>query len=273
MYVGVDIGGTKTLVAVIDEHAVIREQTKFPTPQNYEEFCSNLAAAVATFTTKDFKAAGVAAPGRLDRQHGRIIALGNLPWKNEPLQADCEKVLGCPVIIENDANLAALSEAMLHKDKDTVLYLTISTGIGGGVVYKQQLDPALLNSEVGHMELPYRGEIKKWESFASGKAIYNRYNKKAMDIHDEETWQAIVRTWALGFFELIAVVQPDLIIIGGSVGVYFDRYKDLLTAELKKYELPVVPLPPIVEAQRPEEAVVFGCYDLAKQVFGHAKHA
>lgn len=268
MYAGVDIGATKTLVAVLTNDGVITQKIKFPTPKKYEDFLTELKKTVEQLTTSDFKAAGVAVPGRLNRKQGKVIGLGNLPWENEPIQRDCEKILHCPVVIENDANLAALSEAMLHKDKETVLYITVSTGIGTGVVHKQQLDSALLDGEGGHIVLPYRGKLTKWESFASGKAIVSQFGKKAEEIEDETTWKVIAHNLGLGLFEHIAIVQPDLVIIGGSVGTYFDRFKDLLATELKKHELPIIPIPPVIQAQRPEEAVLFGCYDLAKQGYG-----
>ena len=265
MYLGVDIGGTKTLVAVLDDSGSIVEQAKFPTPSNYEHWLLELRHTAHHFEHKDFQAAGVAVPGRIDRKHGKLIRLGNLPWKNEPIQADCERILNCPVVIENDANLAALSEAMLHKEYSTVLYFTISTGIGTGVVHDQSLDPALIDSEGGNILLPYKGRLTRWEKFASGKAIVEILGKKASDINDENEWKTITRNLALGFLENMVIVQPDLVIVGGSVGAHFPKYKDYLIAELKKYELPLLTLPPIVQAQRPEEAVVFGCYDLAKQ--------
>lgn len=268
MYLGVDVGGTKTLVAVLDESGAIQEKARFETPQHYDEFLAVLAQTAGDFECREFQAAGIAIPGLLDRKHGRLIKLGNLPWADEPIQADGERIFRCPVVIENDANLAALSEAMLHKDKETVLYVTVSTGIGTGVVHKQHLDPALLNGEGGHILVPHRGKLTKWESFASGRAIYEHFGKKAADITDEKDWKLIARNLALGLFENIAVVQPDLIIIGGSVGSHFAHFGPLLEAELKRYELPIVPIPPIVQAQRPEEAVVYGCYDLARQVYG-----
>lgn len=271
MYVGIDIGGTKTLVAVLTNAGKIVESIKFPTPKTYSNFLLELAHTVHHLEHKEFIAGGVAAPGRIDRKHGRVIDLGNLSWTNFPLQADCEKIVKCPVVIENDANLAGLSEAMLHKEMDKVLYVTISTGIGTGLVYKQELDPATLDGEGGQIRLPYRGRITKWETFASGRAIYEHFGKKAADIHDEADWKHIVRNLSLGFFELNAVYQPDLIIIGGSIGTYFDRWGHILQAELEKRKVPVISIPKIVQAQRPEEAVVYGCYDLAKQVYG--KHA
>jgi len=62
MYLGVDIGGTKTLVAVLDANGVITERAKFPTSPNYDDFLKELAATVATFTTQDYAAAGLAMP-------------------------------------------------------------------------------------------------------------------------------------------------------------------------------------------------------------------
>lgn len=267
MYLGVDIGGTKTCVATIDENTNITEKLRFATPQNYDEFLAELAKTVAALTTKTFTAAGVGVPGRLDREQGIVIGLGNLPWQNKPIRDDIQKLVNCPVVIENDANLAALSEAMLHKDAETVLYLTISTGIGSGVVYRQQLEPMMLDSEGGHIMFPYEGKVQDWEAFASGKAIYERFGMAA-DINDPATWQDIIERWALGFHAHMALVQPDLIIIGGSIGTHFAKYGELLKVELQKYNEVLVPTPPIVQAQRPEEAVLFGCYDLIKPLYG-----
>lgn len=270
MYAGVDVGGTKTLVAVLDDNGVVRESKKFPTPRDYHHFVLELKHTVAFLTTKEFRAAGVAIPGKLDRKHGRAISLGNLPWSNVPIGADCEKIFNCPAIIENDANLAGLSEAMLQKKYKNVLYITVSTGIGSGFISNQAIVPSFADSEGGNILLPYNDKLVKWEHFASGKAIYKHFGKKAADITDEAAWKTIARHLALGLFEHIAILQPDLIIIGGSIGTYFSKYEAYLKAELKKYELPIVPIPPIVEAKRPEEAVIYGCYDLAKQTYGKA---
>ncbi len=274
MYIGVDIGGTKTLVAVLDAHGVIIENIKFPTPKDYDEFLEVLEATVQQFKHQDYQAAGVAVPGKLDRDKGLVISLGNLPWHNQPIQADCEAILKCPVVIENDAKMAGLSESMLHPEAQTVLYVTVSTGIGTAVVQNQHLDSAMLKSEGGHMILPFKGQLVMWESFASGKAIYEHFGKKAMDIDpaDSKTWSYIARNLSVGMFELITVIQPDLVVIGGSIGTYFHNFAKPLKTELKRYETPFVKIPRIVQAERPETAVVYGCYDLAKQVFPHASH-
>ena len=98
MYLGVDIGGTKTLVAVLDDDGTITEKARFPTPKTYAEFMQELGAAVAGFTTKNLTAAAFGVPGRLDRGRGRVIGLGNLEWQDIPLQDDAAKLLNCPVV-------------------------------------------------------------------------------------------------------------------------------------------------------------------------------
>jgi glucokinase len=273
MYVGVDIGATKTLVAVLDEHGVIIEHTKFPTSPDYSVFLEDLRKTVTEFKAKNFAAgaAGITAPS-FDREHGVGINFSNLPWRNASIQEDIEEICDCPIAVENDAKLAALSEAMLLKGSyKKVLYVTISTGIGIGLVVNGVIDTSIGDGGGRTILLEHDGKMTPWEDFAGGKAIVARYGKKAEDITDEATWKAICRDLAKGFIHLIALMQPEVIVIGGSVGTYFDRYGQLLQAEIEQYKIPLIKLPVLVEAQRPEEAVVYGCYDLAKQRFSHAK--
>lgn len=273
MYIGVDVGATKTLVAVFSADGDILEEAKFPTPKKYDDFLSELSATISTFKHHDFQSGAVALPGRIDRKRGRMIELANLSWKNESAEDDCRKILDCPVVIENDSNLAGLSEAIQQPDYEKVLYITISTGIGTGFVYKGVLEPSMLDIEGGQMLLPHKDKLMRWELFASGRAIAEHFGKRAAEIpaSDETAWKHIVRNLVIGFFANIAIVEPDLIIIGGSIGTYFDRYGHLLQAELDKKALPVVKIPKIVQAKRPEEAVIYGCYEYAKQLHAHAK--
>lgn len=271
MYLAIDIGGTKTFVASISDEGVIVERIRFETPQNYDDFSNSLAKSVEELSTKNFIACCVGAPGRIDRTKGVGIAMGNLPWKNAPIKSEVEQIVDCPVLVDNDANLAGLSEAMLLKEKyDRVLYITVSTGIGTGIIVNQQIDPAFADSEGGHILLEHGGKLTPWEKFASGSAIVRRYGKKASEITDEKTWREISHDLALGIIDLVAVIQPQIIVFGGSVGEHLDRYKKPLTEALKRYETPLVPIPEIAQAKRPEEAVLFGCYDLAKSTYGRA---
>lgn len=269
MYLGVDIGGTKTLAAVLDNHGGILESRKFPTNPDYSLFLEELAQTLATFEHKMFSAAGVGMPvTHFDRENGIGLAYGNLPWRHAPVQADIERIALCPVALENDAKLAGLSEAHLRKQISKVLYVTISTGIGYALIKDRIIDPNVGDAGGASMLVPHHGNLVAWETFASGKAIVERFGKRAEAIHDDATWKRIVHDWRVGLLELLAVCEPDLVVIGGSVGTYFDRYKELLKTELRQYETPLLTIPPFEQARRPEEAVVYGCYDYAVQRFG-----
>jgi predicted NBD/HSP70 family sugar kinase len=272
MYLGVDVGGSKTLVGVLDANGVIVESKRFPTPENYQDFLSELAKVVAGFATDDFLAAGVGIPATLlDRAHGVGRRFGNLPWQDAEVRDDLAELLGCPVAIENDAKLGCLSEAMLRKDRSAVLYITISTGIGYALCRDQKIDTNIGDGGGRLLMQPYHGNLVPWESFASGHAIVERYGKKAEAITDAATWQQIAHDLCGGILELIAITEPDVIVVGGSVGTYFDRLKPHLEAELQQYKTPLLEIPPLEEAQRPEEAVLYGCYDLAQEVYGRRR--
>ncbi len=272
MYLGIDIGGTKTLVATLDDNGVIQERQKFPTPKDYAEFGKALAEVVDKLSTNNFVACTVAVPGTLDRANGVAISLGNLPWHEVSIQKDVAALLSCPVAIENDANLAGLSEAMLLKETySRVLYITISTGIGTGLIANQSIDPGLADSEGGQILLEYKGKTVKWESFASGSAIVRRFGKQAHEITDPATWKIIAHDISLGLIDLIAVIQPEVIVVGGGVGSSFEKLDAPLREALATYATPLVPIPPVIKAGRPEEAVIYGCYDFAKSLYGKTR--
>ena len=93
MYVGVDVGGTKTLVAVLTNEGEIVEHTKFPTPKKYDNWKLELRHVLANFKTKDFKAGGAGIPvTSFDRENGIGINFSNLPWRKVPIQSDLERI-------------------------------------------------------------------------------------------------------------------------------------------------------------------------------------
>lgn len=265
MYLGIDIGGTKTLVATFTTLGMLEKQVKFPTPQKYRDFIRELAKVVANFSTNKYIGCCVAFPGKVDRSKGVGVVCGNLPWENVPIQADITRFVHCPVAIENDANLAGLAEAIAVKDTyDKVLYVTISTGIGTGIITHQQIDPDFQDAEGGHIVLEHHHKRQRWEDFASGKAIVRQFGKRAGEIHDAKSWHIIARNIAIGLTDLSAVIQPDVIILGGGVSTHLDHFKDYLMAEMEQYSTPLTPMPPLKKAVHTDEAVVYGCYYLAK---------
>lgn len=266
MYLGIDVGGTKTLLAVFSSEGQILKQAKFPTPKKYPDFLIQLKKMIEQFSEYHLTACCCALPAIIDRANGIGLEFGRLAWENVPIKSDLESLLPeAKIMVENDAKLAGLSETLLtHGEYKNVLYLTIGTGIGDGIITNGKIDVNYQDSEAGQMILEHNGKLVKWEDMASGQAIVARYGKKAQDINDPAIWREYVKLLAPGIDALVATLQPDAVIIGGGVGTHFHKFSVLLNEELKKYENKMIKMPPIIKAKRPEEAVIYGCYDFIR---------
>ncbi|MEO5627342.1 MAG: ROK family protein [Candidatus Saccharimonadales bacterium] len=266
MYVGIDIGGTKTLVAVFAEDGTLGQTVKFPTNDNYQRFLSDLKVQAKSLDTKDFSAGASGVAGVINRDKGIVITCGNLSWHDEPIKQDLEAIFNCPFVIENDAKAGGLAEAEFISDEfKNVLFVTIGTGIGTTYIINGKIDLSLGDGGGRAMMIEYEDKIQPWEEFASGTAIVKKYGKRAADITDEATWKEIAHALSLGFLDLLGVVSPDAIVIGGGVGSHFDRFDSFLETELKQYENNILKIPPLLPARNPEQAVIYGCYQLIKQ--------
>lgn len=267
-FLAIDVGGSKTLFAVFNYGGEVVYENKIKTNPKYEQFLKEIKSDITHMReVYDIKGCCCALPGRVDRDRGIGEEFGNLKWHNVHIRKDLSQLLGgMPVLVENDAKLAGLSEAILkHKKYKRVLYLTISTGIGDGVIINGKISSDFSFSESGNMMLEHEGAIKRWEDFASGRALVERFGKRASEIDDPKIWKIFAADVAKGLEHLLAVAQPEVVIIGGSVGAHFHKYGQFLKDELEKLENDMVEIPPIVKAQRAEEAVIYGCYEFIKQ--------
>ncbi len=266
MILAVDIGGTKTLVALCKKDGYVVEQLRFETPKKYSDFLKAFKATLETIDVKKATIVSMAVPGKINRKTGVAIAFGNLSWKNVPIKNDVCKLTNLPVLIENDANLAGLSE--IHNIKPIPhkgLYITISTGIGTGFVTDGYLDNDFLDSEGGQMLFEHKGKLVKWEQFGSGKAIVSKYGKKASEIDDKKIWEEIAKSFAIGIVNLTSVLDPDVIVIGGGVGSHFAKFETPLKKDIRLTLSPLVDEPILLPAKHAEEAVILGCIIYANQ--------
>jgi predicted NBD/HSP70 family sugar kinase len=260
MIIAVDIGGTKTLVASFHGERSATNEERFPTPQDSKKFIEELHIVLERLGAKNAQAICVAAPGIIDTD-GTILRCSNLPWVNFELQMLLSKEYTCPVFINNDAKLAGLAEThSLTEIPPLSLYVTVSTGIGTSIITHGRLDAALDTSEGGYMILETSEGFMPWEKFASGRAIRDHFDKMAIDIHDPADWREIVERLALGFQVMIPLLQPQVIIVGGSIGTYFEQYGHLLSEVLRQRIPRYIDMPHIVQAKHPQEAVIYGCY-------------
>lgn len=268
MYLAIDVGGTKTLLALFSEQGDIVHQYKFPTPPEYEQFIQELRQQITNIIGDTMlESCAIALPGVIDRENGIVLSFGNLSWSNVPIRQELESVLDCPIYLENDAKLAGLAEASSLRDLyKRVLYVTVSTGIGLGLVVDGEIDYSVQDAGGKAMIMEHRGKLMAWEEFASGKAIVAHFGKMASEITDDKDWYVIARNIAIGLIELIVTLSPDCIVIGGGVGSHLPKFHEHLHEELELYKSKMIgDLPQIVQAKHPEEAVVYGGFLLCVQ--------
>ncbi len=265
MIITIDTGGTKTLVSSFGKNGKMGESIKFPTPASTKEYVKLLKETVRTqYSHNEVDVIVLALPGII--KDGVAVWCNNLGWANFNAAKELHDMLpGVPLLVENDANLAGLAETRaLNPVPVSSLYVTVSTGIGSGVITNGFIDPGLRHSEAGRALVEYDGRVQSWETFASGQAITKVYKKFARDITSKRTWRQISDRISRGFLAVIPIIQPEVIIIGGSVGTSFERYGDMLKQILTEHLPPHIPCPKIVSAQHPEQAVVYGCYYYGK---------
>jgi glucokinase len=269
MYLAIDVGGTKTLMAVFSETGEVLVKHKVLTDHNYDKFLQNIKNTVNN-EFKDYQLTHCccAIPGSVDREKGLGIRFGNLDWQNVPLRQDLSQMLGgIPAIIEHDAAVGGLSEALALKNKyRRVLYVAPGTGIGVAFILDGKIDADLADNEAGHMVVKESdGEFYTWEDLASGRALKAAYGKLASEIEDPALWADFAAKFASGLQPLLATIQPEIVIIGAGVGAQLNKYIEPLNSELKRRENKMTATPPIMQAKNPEEAVIYGCYELIKQ--------
>lgn len=253
MYLAVDIGGTKTLMALFSRRGRVVRRKKFHTAQGSKTFIRDLQANLEGFKKYKISSVVIAVPGVVQKNY--TVRLGNRNWGNFDVLGPVKSLFDCPVYVENDANLAALFEANRLHGK--VVFLTFSTGIGGGIVEKNQILPESSKFEPGHEVYWYDGREREWEDIAAASAIGNYYHvERATDLRKREILEDIAARVSLGLPDIIKQHKPDTIILGGPLGKIFKLYSPYLPKGLSvKLRRP----------KRPLESVVYGEYLYAKQ--------
>lgn len=264
MLITIDTGGTKTLVTAFTREGKPADVYHFLTPKNEDDYIGTLSELLHEhylLKGKPIDGVVIAVPGMV--RDNKAVWCPNLGWRHFDIVKKIRPLVGdsIPIWLENDANLAGLSETIrLGKEPRNSLYVTISTGIGTGIIAEGKVDKNMSMSEGGHMLVEYDGRLRDWESFASGRSIYETYGKYARDITNKHIWKQIADKISRGFLVMIPIVMPDVIIIGGSIGAHFDKYKEPLKHYIASQLPSHIPMPILRQAKYPEEAVLYGCY-------------
>jgi fructokinase len=229
---GIDLGGTKIeVIALADDGAeLLRERV--PTPRG--DYAGTVAAIAGLVQRADAKVGpggtvGVGIPGAESRAMGKnagLVKNANSTWLiGRPLRADLETALGRPVRLANDANCFALSEATdgAAAGAEVVFGVILGTGVGGGIVVRGQalVGPNAIAGEWGHNPMPgdeairpvcYCGRHGCIETFLSGPAL-------AADggADNEAAMQRYERRLARALAQVINILDPDVVVLGGGV--------------------------------------------------------
>lgn len=258
--VAIDVGGTNTRVALVNERLEITDRQQFSTnPENPAETLSKISEVIRDYGEK-IVGVGMSCPGPLDLMNGQILTPPNLhgDWQHLFVARELSTLTGLPVYLNNDGNLAALAEAVAGEGKDYryVQFLTVSTGIGSGFVIDKHIYQGAHGwaNEVENTVMweggPCHGTILPGgiEGISSGTAITTRAKKAGLqvkhagEVNDlaksgNEIAEKIMTDAKTHLANFIAgiynLTDPDIVIMGGSVAIKVEGFVEEVEALVK----------------------------------------
>lgn len=250
MYLLFDIGATKTRIAISSDRKHFDEPVIFDTPQDYDKGIAKLIREIRTLTPKPIKAIAGGITGTLDQDRTSLVRSPNLSgWVGGSLEHDLHNEFKCPVFLENDASIVGLGEAVAGAgiDDDIVVYITVSTGVGGTRIVTKKVDEHAYGFEPGHELVDFEHSL---EELVSGTALEQRFGKKPYEIpQTHHVWDELAEKLAYGLHNAIVHWSPDAIVLGGSmiVGDPAIRISDI-KRHLKRISKVYPTLPPVKKA-------------------------
>ncbi len=280
-----EAGGTKMVCAIGDETGRIFEQVSIPT-QTPDVTMPKL---IEYFKERGVEALGVACfgPIELDRnspQYGCITSTPKLAWRNYNIVGELADALQCPIGFDTDVNGSVLGEVTFGqaKGKNCVIYLTIGTGVGGGIYIDGRLLHGMVHPEAGHVLIrkrsddTYEGKCPYHktclEGMAAGPAIEERWGRKAAELADRtEVWDLEADYIAQALTGYILTLSPEMIILGGGVmhqeqlfPLIRQKVTQLLGGYVQAEELEDMERY-IVPASLHDDQGIMGCLELARR--------
>lgn len=296
LFLGVDIGGTKVSVGVVNSRGAVlaSSRSRMVARGTPEEGIAAVFDAIDALrhqsAAKRTRAIGISVPGWVNANRGTVVSATNIPcWRDFPLAREISKRYSLPARIGNDGNVAALAEALWGAAAGyrNVFYATLGTGIGAGIVTDRRIYVGRTGAaaEGGHMTIDFRGPRcgcgKRGciEAYASGSAIGNRAQEKLREGHVKEslvtklandnaatvTCEIVAKAAAKGdqfacgiltdaadhlaiwLGNIIELLEPDVIVLGGGIGPLMMSYVDRIRESLKNWainprwrEIPIV---------------------------------
>ncbi len=321
-YVGIDLGGTNIKAGIVDGQGKILAEAfcKTQAQRPYQDIVRDMAGCVmqalknAKMTTDDILSVGIGIPGYANQKTGTGAFCTNLGWYDVPLQAEIRKYFDLHIAIDNDATVAGYAESIagVSKDAESSVFLTLGTGVGGGIVIHGRPWSGAhgIGSEVGHMTLSVDGVPCNcgnngcMEKYTSATAIIrmarqacmtypdsammlraegdlNRINAKtvidaakANDRAALEVFDEYCKYLAIAINNIIAFLDPEMIVLGGGVSHAGDFLLEKVKAKVPRYLLyKTLPYPEICLASLGNEAGMIGAAMIGKLAVDDSKKA
>jgi glucokinase len=288
----IDVGGTTIKCAIVTERGQLVGRRTLPTPAG-GDIVAAIAATIGDLTmatSTALAAAGVAVPGLADPVRGVVEYAANLGWRDLPLRAQLEALLGVPVAFDHDARVGGAAELRAAGRGEGLVFIPIATGVSaafavGGAFVRGARSAA---GEFGHMIARPGGEPCNCggfgcvEVYASGRGIASRYRQRTgvsrtsreiaaridADPDAGAVWADAISALTVGIVALSALLDPDVIVVGGGVSLAGSALLVPLRHELDR-ALPWRVPPPIAAAHFGAESVLAGATLCAWARIGH----
>ena len=300
---GIEIGGTKLQLIIGDQRARIKQRIRLQVDpaSGAEGIRAQIAAAVPKLTEgKQLKSVGVGFGGPVDWRTGKICRSHQIEgWSGFDIGKWLKKLTGAPVLVDNDANVAAFGEAHFGAGKgfDTVFYVTLGSGVGGGLVKGSVIYHGAIpgEAEIGHVRLDREGTTV--ESRCSGWAVDGRVRElikqkpqgmlarlakkdaalanggearllpfalKRRDAAARQLLDAVCEDLAFGLSHVVHLFHPDLIILGGGLSNLGEPLRAGVARKLRAFIMEAfLPGPKIAPTSLGEDAVPVGALAMA----------
>ena len=260
---GIDIGGTNTKLGLVNEKGEILKTTSFPTnsERSFEDFLLQIKKEIDSFKSV-FEAIGIGAPNA-NSESGQIENPPNLKWRVAPVVSGLKKYFSKPIVLENDANMAACGEKKfgLAKDLQDFVVITLGTGIGTGIFCHNHLITGFhsVASEGGHLQIfpegrnCHCGGFGHLEAYASVRGIKlttkevtdkdllfreiaERFEKNEKDF--VKIFEMTADFLARGLAQMQTLLAPESFILAGGVANVGEPFRKRVASSLKKYSYP-----------------------------------
>jgi glucokinase len=286
--IGIEIGGTKLQIVAGDEDGKISERLRFAVAASAGGggIREQIQDALPAFVKKvKAEAVGVGFGGPVDWKTGRICCSHQIEgWSEFPLQKWLEDLSGLPTRLDNDANVAALGEA-LHgagRERRLVFYVTLGSGVGGGMVVDKTIYHGATpgESEIGHVRLDRIGTTV--ESRCSGWAVDAKMRDakiantnggeakllpqlvKAGNVVAQKILSETADDLAFGLSHVVHLFHPEIIVLGGGLSLLGEPLRGAVESGLRKYTMHAfAPGPEVALAVLKEDTVPVGALALA----------